>query len=288
MWQMVGKLEKLRSKDTLMITNPMFNLESKVVVITGGAGLLGAKHAEAILESGGKVALMDINSAALDAVAKQLNAPDRICTVVADISDEAQVNQAFETICKTLGRPNGLINNATIDPKAGKNSRLTRLEDFDIAQWNFEIAVGLTGALICSKVFGADMAKNGGGTIINISSDLGIIAPDQRLYRVPGLPENEQPVKPVTYSVIKHGIIGLTKYIATYWSDQNVRCNALAPGGVFDGQGDAFVTELVQRIPLKRMASVDDYKGAIVFLCSDSSSYMTGATLVVDGGRTTL
>ena len=130
------------------------------------------------------------------------------------------------------------------------------------------------------------MAQAGfGGVIVNIASDLGVIAPDQRLYKVSGRPEHLQPVKPVTYSVVKHGLIGLTKYLATYWCEQGIRCNALSPGGVYADQNDVFVSKLTQLIPMGRMAKADEYRGAMLFLCSNASSYLNGANLVMDGGR---
>ena len=149
-----------------------------------------------------------------------------------------------------------------------------------------DLAVGLTGAFLVSQVFGAHMAAHGGGVIVNIASDLGVIAPDQRIYRQPGVPESEQPVKPVTYSVVKGGLVMLTKYLATYWAEQRVRVNALVPGGVYAGQPDDFVERLTNLIPMGRMANKDEYRSALVFLCSDASSYMTGSNLIVDGGRT--
>ena len=154
-----------------------------------------------------------------------------------------------------------------------------------IEQWEKEIGVGLTGAFLCAKVFGSEMAKRGKGVIVNVSSDLGIISPDQRLYWKEGLPDELQEVKPVTYSVIKHGIIGLTKYLATYWAQNNVRCNAIAPGGIYNNHPTEFVEKLSNLIPLGRMATQDEYKSAIQFLVSEASSYMTGAVLVMDGGR---
>jgi NAD(P)-dependent dehydrogenase (short-subunit alcohol dehydrogenase family) len=130
------------------------------------------------------------------------------------------------------------------------------------------------------------MARAGkGGVILNIASDLSVFSPDQRLYRKKGLPDDLQPVKPVTYSVIKSGLLGLTRYLATYWVDQGVRCNALSPGGVFNGQSDEFVQRLTELIPLARMANRDEYRGAVQFLCSDASSYMNGQNVVIDGGR---
>jgi len=160
------------------------------------------------------------------------------------------------------------------------------LENFPLEMWDKDVAVGLTGSFLCSRVFGAAMAAAGGGVILNVASDLGVIAPDQRIYRQEGLPEDQQPVKPVTYSVVKHGLVGLTRYLATYWADAGVRVNAISPGGVYNNQGDAFVKKLTDLIPLGRMADKDEYKGAIAFLCSDASSYMTGANLNIDGGRT--
>jgi NAD(P)-dependent dehydrogenase (short-subunit alcohol dehydrogenase family) len=132
------------------------------------------------------------------------------------------------------------------------------------------------------------MAASDGGVILNVASDLSVIAPDQRLYRKDGLPEDRQPVKPVTYSVIKTALVGLTRYLATYWAAQGVRVNALSPGGVYAGQPDEFVSRLVDLIPLGRMAAPDEYRGAIQFLCSDASKYMTGQNIVMDGGRSVL
>jgi NAD(P)-dependent dehydrogenase (short-subunit alcohol dehydrogenase family) len=160
------------------------------------------------------------------------------------------------------------------------------LENFPLDVWNDDLRVGLTGAFLCSRVFGSEMAKRGKGVILNIASDLALISPDQRLYRQLGIPDDQQPVKPVTYSVVKTGLIGLTRYLATYWASSGVRVNAISPGGVFNNQPEIFLAELYQRIPLGRMANADEYQGSILFLCSDASSYMTGANLVVDGGRT--
>ena len=161
-------------------------------------------------------------------------------------------------------------------------------ENFLLEDWDFQLKVGLKGAMLCSQVFGQEMAKRGEGIILNIASDLSVFAPDQRLYKKDGLRPDQQPVKPVTYSVIKHGLIGLTKYLATYWAEQGVRCNALSPGGVYNGQSDEFVQKLIELIPLKRMASKDEYRGAVQFLCSDASAYMNGQNFVMDGGRSVL
>jgi NAD(P)-dependent dehydrogenase (short-subunit alcohol dehydrogenase family) len=207
--------------------------------------------------------------------------------VEADVTNKSSLEAAREEIMQRFGKIDVLVNNAAIDSKVGAGGTVAgmRFEHFPIEQWSQELAVGLTGALLSCQVFGSQMARQQSGAIINISSDLGLIAPDQRLYRKPGLPDSEQPVKPVTYSVIKHGLIGLTRYLATYWADRQVRVNALAPGGVRTDQPEEFVQKLSSLIPLGRMAHRDEYKGALLFLASDASSYMTGATLVVDGGR---
>ena len=170
------------------------------------------------------------------------------------------------------------------DVEDSGDANFSRLENFPPDQWQKDIDVGLGGAFNCSRVYGAHMANAGRGVIVNIASDLGVIAPDQRLYRVAGRPEHLQPVKPVTYSVVKHGLIGLTRYLATYWCDKGVRCNALSPGGVYAGQDDVFVSSLANLIPMGRMAQPDEYRGAIAFLCSDLASYVTGIELNVSGG----
>ncbi len=179
------------------------------------------------------------------------------------------------------------MNNAANNPKveAAAAENFSRLENFPLGNWDADIAVGLTGAFLCAKHYGAAIARQG-GSIVNISSDLGLIAPDQRIYRKLGLREDQQPVKPVTYSVVKAGLIGLTRYLATYWAEQGVRSNALCPGGVENGQDDAFIAELTLRIPLARMARPDEYRGALLFLLSDASSYVNGAVVSADGGRT--
>lgn len=268
-----------------------FQLNKELVIITGGAGLLGVKHAEAVAEVGGIPVILDINEAKGREIEKLLNESYN-CTSKAyavDITSEQGLFDVLEQIRKDFQKsPYGLINNAAIDPKFDKDSDNTpksRLEAFPLTQWEIEIKVGLTGAFLCSKVFGTEMAKAGKGVIVNITSDLGIIAPDQRIYRKEGLPEEMQEVKPITYSVIKHGLVGLTKYLATYWASYGIRCNALAPGGVFNNHPEGFVNTLSQLIPLGRMANKDEYKSAIQFLLCDTSSYMTGAVLVMDGGR---
>lgn len=270
-----------------------FDLRGRVTIITGGAGLLGVKHAEAVAEMGGVPVLLDVHGDAAAAHAKDIC--DRFggdaLGLAVDITNEAALEDIRTTLMNRFGRIDILINNAANNPKveggglAGKGNA-SRLENFPIELWNEDIAVGLTGAFLCSRVFGMEMAKAGKGAILNVASDLGLIAPDQRLYRTDGVEERDQSVKPVTYSVVKSGLIGLTRYLATYWADKGVRANAIAPGGVFAGQDEAFLQRLSSLIPMGRMANADEYKAAIVFMVSDASSYMTGSTVSIDGGRT--
>lgn len=272
-------------------TESLFRLDGRVAVITGGAGLLGYQHAATVAGLGGLPVLVDINADGLASNAARL-AREVGCealALVADITDLDAVSSAFEQTMARYGQVDILINNAARNPKveSAGDRDFSRLEHFPWEQWKMDLDVGLGGAFNCAKVFGAQMARQGAGVIVNIASDLGVIAPDQRLYRVEGREPEQQSVKPVTYSVVKHGLLGLTKYLATYWCEQGVRCNALSPGGVYAGQNDVFVSKLTQLIPLGRMADADEYRGAIAFLCSDASSYMNGANLVVDGGRST-
>jgi NAD(P)-dependent dehydrogenase (short-subunit alcohol dehydrogenase family) len=268
----------------------LFELHGRVAIVTGGAGLLGYHHGAILAAAGAHVVLLDLPIADPAGRAAQLAAAHGIECLgcAADITNEAGLEFIRDQILQRLGRIDILINNAANNPKveetAGK--AWSRLENFPLETWDADIRVGLTGAFLCSRIFGAEMAKRRSGVIVNVASDLGIIAPDQRLYRVDGLPEDQQPVKPVTYSVVKTGLLGLTRYLATYWSSANVRVNAISPGGVFNGQPEVFLHRLEQLIPMGRMANRDEYQGAILFLCSDASSYMTGTNLVVDGGRT--
>jgi len=194
---------------------------------------------------------------------------------------------ALASVLSRCGRVDGLVNNAARNPKVEDGGLgASRLEQFSLQTWNQDLAVGLTGAFLMSQVFGTHFSRQRRGVIVNIASDLGLIAPDQRLYRQPGLAEDEQPVKPVTYSVVKGGLVMLTKYLATYYAEHGVRVNALCPGGVYAGQPEDFMARLTALIPMGRMARRDEYRSALVFLCSDASSYMTGANLVIDGGRT--
>jgi len=272
-----------------------FDLAGKTALITGAAGLLGMEHALALLESGATVVLTDMSAASLDVAVQRLSERydrARILTAVMNVTDHAAISGVAGTSSARGERVDILVNNAAIDPKVRGDQGVvetSRLEHFPLEQWDLQVAVGLTGAFLCSQVFGSAMSRDGkGGVILNIASDLSVFAPDQRLYRKDGLPDELQPVKPVTYSVIKAGLVGLTRYLATYWADKGVRCNALSPGGIYNGQGDEFVQRLTSLIPMGRMADKDEYRAAVQFLCSDASRYMNGQNVVMDGGRSVL
>ena len=270
-----------------------FEIRNRWALITGAAGLLGMEHVRALLDIGANVVLQDIDPKKLEQARIRLEdeyPQSKLVFSVSDITSEDSMNNLKSELNNAGILVNILVNNAAINPKydlVSEAGQKTRLENFDLQDWEYQLRVGLTGSFLCSKVFGSAMAQNGGGVIVNVASDLSIISPDQRLYQKSGIQPDEQPVKPVTYSVIKSGLIGLTKYLATYWCNSGVRVNALSPGGVFDGQSDEFILKLSALIPLGRMANADEYRSAIQFLCSDASTYMTGQNLVIDGGRST-
>jgi len=272
-----------------------FSLAGKAAVITGASGMLGRKHTLALLELGAIVVMTDIDINSLVQAKKELKdsfPAGEIEILPMDVTSEKSVESVYEKIQGMGLRVDVLINNAAINPTASSlvgSVRTTRLENFSIDRWNKELDVGLTGTYLCSKVFGTAMAFDGkGGVILNIASDLSVIAPDQNLYRQEGLDDSLQAVKPVTYSVIKTGLVGLTRYLSSYWADKGVRANALSPGGVYIDQDREFVTRLEQLIPMGRMAQPDEYIGAIQFLCSDASAYMNGQNIVMDGGRSVI
>jgi NAD(P)-dependent dehydrogenase (short-subunit alcohol dehydrogenase family) len=270
----------------------LFDLSGKVVIVTGAGGLLGQEHCKAIALSGGTPILLDILSSSIEKLCNQLN-ENYQCDSIAmkiDITDENQVRNSCKEILKKYGKIDALVNNAANNPvitESQHSSSFSRLENFSLEMWNKDLAVTLTGSFLCSKHYGTIISKNtNGGVIINISSDLGLIGPDQRLYSQPGLDIEQQPTKPVSYSVSKSGLLGLTRYIATYWANQNVRSNAICPGGIENNQNVEFISDISSRIPLNRMAKSDEYQSTLVYMLSDSSSYLNGAVISVDGGRT--
>ena len=269
-----------------------FMIRDQVIVITGAAGLIGKRHTEAVLEGGGIPVLLDLFEEPLDACKKEFESryPGAdIVTYRADITDRSCLEGIRDDLLSRYGHIDGLINNAANNPKVeggSKNLGAIRFHNLPQSIWEDDMRVGLTGAFLCCQVFGYEMEKQKKGVIINISSDYGLISPNQNIYKKEGLPEEEQTVKPVSYSVVKHGIMGLTKYLATYWAKCGVRVNTLCPASLANGQNEEFVKKISELIPMGRMSRPDEYPATILYMLSDASSYMTGATVVLDGGRT--
>ena len=265
----------------------LFTLQGRVAVITGGAGLLGVKHAEVIAAAGGIPVLVDLDETRAQAVASKIADEFHVDAwgAATDITQPEAVRALLARVLERNGRVDILINNAANNPKVEDQAGFSRVENFPMSQWDADVDVGLKGAFLCSQVFGTEMAARNSGVIVNISSEYGLNAPDQRLYRVEGVPEELQPVKPATYTIVKSGIIGMTKYFATYWGGKGVRVNCITIAGVFNGQPEEFVRRYVQAVPLGRMARPNDYQGSILYLCADASRFMTGSNLIIDGGK---
>jgi NAD(P)-dependent dehydrogenase (short-subunit alcohol dehydrogenase family) len=269
-----------------------YDLAGRVCLITGGAGFLGQQFAEALGEMGALPILFDINQEQLNKTAGQVTAAGSQCeTEVADVSDEQSMVDAVQRVLARHGHIDVLINNAALT-KYGCDSDpekfFASFENTSRAVWDAGLRINLTGVMLACKIVGPVMARQGRGSIINLGSDVGVISPDQRIYErddeagYPGVPFNT----PVFYSVSKAGVIHLTRHLAALWASSGVRVNCFSPAGVYRDHDQAFVKKLVERIPMGRMGAVNEYKGAIVFLASDASSFMTGHNLVMDGGRT--
>lgn len=260
-------------------------LNNKVGIVTGAAGFMGIQHVNAILNNGGKVVAIDVDKKKLNQLKKKIKNEKKknIIFLRGDISNEKFVYKSLKIIIKTFKNLDILVNNAAINYSPKNNNKKLKLENFDISHFKNDLSVSLVGALICTKIFGGHMSKKNGGVILNIASDLSLISPDNRVYNK----KNKLNfVKPISYSISKHGLIGLTKYTATYWAKKKIRCNAFAPGGIYDSQDKSFIKKISNLIPLGRLSNPGEYEKTILYLISDASSYMTGSTLVLDGGRT--
>jgi NAD(P)-dependent dehydrogenase (short-subunit alcohol dehydrogenase family) len=238
-----------------------FDLSGEVALITGGAGILGTAFAAALARHGARVVIVD---------RKPVSGAHQV-----DITDP----QALRRLQKEIEPPTILVNNA-----AAKSANFfAPFEEFPLGDWEEVMDVNLTGAMMCAQVFGAAMAERGRGSIINTLSIYGIVAPDQRIYEGSSY-EGRAINTPAVYSASKAALLGLTRYLATYWAERGVRVNALTPGGVFSGQNETFVRRYSARVPLGRMAEREEMCGALLFLASRASSYVTGQNIVVDGG----
>ncbi|WDF55411.1 SDR family oxidoreductase [Mucilaginibacter sp. KACC 22063] len=265
----------------------LFSLNGKTAIVTGALGLIGRKHCEALALAGANVIVADINGEAAADFAAQLG--DQHLGIQLDVTNKAAVEAARDQILNQYGAIDILVNNAAINdmfenPAMAKE--LSAFENYPLDAFQKSLDVNVTGVFLCSQVFGTVMAENEGGSIINIASTYGMVGPDQKIYRTEC---GEQTFfKSAAYPVTKGAIINFTRFLAAYWGSKGVRVNTLSPGGVENGQNEYFINNYSEKTLLGRMAKASDYQGALIFLASDASAYMTGANLVVDGGWTAI
>jgi len=264
-----------------------FDLKGKTAVVSGALGLLGREHCAALAGAGARVVVTDLNADGLEALAeglRQSGAPDAMA-VPADITKADEVDALRDAVLARFGQIDVLVNNAAIDDKFGSNAaEESRFENYSVERFRRQLDVNVTGVFLCCQRLGSAMAQRGSGSIINVASTYALVAPNQDLYR---LADGTQAFwKGAAYPASKGAVLQLTRFLAAYWGERGVRVNALCPGGVEAGQDAHFRERYAERTPLKRMAAPGDYRGALLFLASDASAYMTGASMVVDGGFT--
>jgi NAD(P)-dependent dehydrogenase (short-subunit alcohol dehydrogenase family) len=267
----------------------LFSVEGKVVVVTGGCGQLGWQFARTLIERGARVAAFDLDSSKRrpeDLDNAGLNG-DLLMTVPVDVTRRDSIEAGLAKVNSRWGTPDALINNAALDsPPNAPAEENGPFESYPESSWEKVMDVNAKGVFLCCQVIGSQMAVAGRGSIVNISSIYGVVSPDQHLYEYRRTVSSPAFFKPVAYSASKSSLLNLTRYLATYWAEKNVRVNTLTFGGVFNNQDEQFLRNYSARVPMRRMAREDEYNGAIVFLLSDASSYMTGANLTIDGGWT--
>ena len=268
----------------------LFNLNHKTAIVTGAAGLIGRRHCEALAQAGAHVVLADRDLAACQALAEQLpGGPGQHLALALDVTSPESLAAARDQILARFGHIDVLVNNAAINdmfenPELAAD--LSKFENFPLSTWQKSLEVNVTGVFLCAQIFGTPMAEQGHGSIINVASTYGIVGPDQSIYVNEA---GEQTFfKSPSYPATKGAVISFTRFLAAYWGKRGVRVNTLSPGGVENSQDAFFVKQYSAKTPLGRMAQPTDYQGAVVFLASDASAYMTGANLVVDGGWTAI
>jgi NAD(P)-dependent dehydrogenase (short-subunit alcohol dehydrogenase family) len=273
----------------LLSMNTLYSLTGKVAIVTGSLGLIGKNHCRALADAGADVVVTDLNPQACTEFAAELAGQYSVKSagIACDITDKASVLALKDSVFKQFSQIDVLVNNAAINdmfenPTAAAEQ--SKFENYPLGLFQKSLDVNITGLFLCSQVLGNEMAKQGRGSIINIASTYGLVAPDQSLYI--GEDGTQNFYKSAAYPVTKGAVISFTRFLATYWGHRGVRVNTLSPGGVENNQDAFFIKNYAKRTPLGRMAESTDYQGAIVFLASDASAYMTGANLVVDGGWT--
>jgi NAD(P)-dependent dehydrogenase (short-subunit alcohol dehydrogenase family) len=257
----------------------LFGLEGQVAVVAGGAGRIGRTLCHALAEAGASVCVLDSDGPRAQELAEQVGVATgrRTIATATDVTQPEQLAAAVERVTSQLGPPGILVNACQF---RGQGFYSSSVDDYPLAAWNEVMSVNLTGVYLTCQAFGRAMAVRGGGAIVNLASTYGLVSPDPRVYGDSGVNS------PVSYGASKAGVIQLTRYLAVHWRERNIRINCLVPGGVFDGQDEAFVRAYSQRTPLGRMAQASDYQGAVLFMVSPASAYMTGAVVTVDGGWT--
>lgn len=266
------------------MVDTLFSLEGKVCVVTGSLGLIGREHCRALAGAGARVVVTDVDEKACEGFARELGGA---LGVGADITQPDSVKALARRVEEKLGVLDVLVNNAAINDKFESPqaaAEQSKFENYPLGLWQSALDVNVTGMFLCCQVLGARMAKERRGSIVNVASTYGIVAPDQSLYKKPD--GSQSFYKSAAYPATKGAVLSFTRFLAAYWGSAGVRVNALSPGGVQAGQDDWFVENYARRTPLGRMAKAGDYRGALVFLASEASAYMTGANLVVDGGWT--
>lgn len=290
---LIGSEEYTTPPSPTTTSSPLFDLSERIAVVTGGTGLLGINHCRVLAEAGATVIVLDLSQSTCDEIASgiRMTLPnDSEATVrgmAADVTDKASLQSICREILAEFGRVDILVNNAAINDMFENPTtagELSKFENYPVELLGRSLEVNLIGTFLCAQVFGTEMARAGTGSIINVASTYGIVGPNQAIYAAPD--GTQTFFKSAAYPITKGGIISFTKFLAAYWGSRGVRVNTLTPGGVENGQDEHFIQNYAERTPLRRMANPADYQGALLFLASDASAYMTGANLVVDGGWT--